>query len=51
MSEIKVYQQLPKEKDVIHASTPVAIRLMVLFVFATALLADIWLIYNKLSLG
>jgi hypothetical protein len=51
MSEIKLYKQLPKGKDVFHAATPVVIRVVVLLVFATGVLAAIWLINNKLNLG
>ena len=51
MSEIKIYNKLPSEKDVYHAATPVIIRVIVVIVFAAALLAAIWLIYTKLNIG
>lgn len=51
MQEIKIYRELPSDRNLFHVAPPVTIRVLVIMILAAVLYSAAWLAHSKWDLG
>ncbi len=51
MQEIKIYRELPSDRNLFHVAPPATIRVLVVLILAVALFSGVWLVRSKWNLS